>query len=289
LLAWDSNEQLDNQIDELTLRFSAVSQENSQLRQKIGDLEFYRDLSEELGRRLEVLEGKYAGRGEDPFTRMWQSLSAFITATQQAAISFEEYKEEARTKEQLAHANDELKQEVHRLRMQAESLKRRQAAEIPSRIQLKLKDADVLVEFMNDHDHDAVVEVLNSARRDFRRHPMRDVAKITKVLSILRDVYLPMKCASEELEKREWKERFDTELETAHLENGPSASKVVAHTYNDHVVKVEGRTLRCSKIREITVDFDHQNFFMVNFAWDDKTSTLYIKSFDHGTTPSDRT
>jgi hypothetical protein len=98
-----------------------------------------------------------------------------------------------------------------------------------------------------------------------------------------------MKCASEEDEKRKWRERFDKELEAAHLENGPSASKTVTRTYDDHTVRVDGRTLRCNKIREIANRFDHQNFFIVNFAWDDETSTLYIKSFDHGATPSDRT
>ena len=290
LQAWDENEQLDRDLAELNARFSAVNQENSQIRQQLVELVTYKDLSEEMGKRIEVLEGRFAGRGEDPFTRMWQSLSSFVTATQQAATSFDQYKVDARATDILGQENEALKRELHALRMQAASLEKRQATEQHSHVRLRLNDPQALEDFMNDHAHNAVVKVMTSARRDYRKHPMRDLDRISRILTILRDLYLPMKCACEDTEEHDLKKRFDKELEAAHLENGPSASKTVARTYeDDHTVKLEGRTLRCSKIRDNATDFNHQNFFIVNFAWDEITSTLYIKSFDHGATPSDRT
>lgn len=142
--AWGQNDQLEQDLADLNVRFSAANQEISQLRQRVSDLETYKDLSEEQGQEIAIIKGVYTGRGDDPFARMGESLSAFVTAMQHAASSFKKYKEDADAKSQLEQELEEQKEELYRLRMQAESLKRRQVPEARERVELVLNDPDSL-------------------------------------------------------------------------------------------------------------------------------------------------
>ncbi len=289
---------LTEQVDILTSQLKALesqlqearnhsAQERMRFENLQDELELYKQVNTELELKIAVLTGQVAIGGSEVVRSMWASFSGFFQSLQNLSESYKRVETEGIDRDQILDDLEAAKSENHSLRAQIEILRSRKSELPVSRAELKLNDPESLRDFMCDQPFGRV-EILASAEKSYRDYPLNDLGRMTEGLTILRDLYLPMKiCAND----GHYFEEFNRRLEAGKFKFGPSAKEATRkHNEDDHTVKLaSGRRIGCEKIRDKTTNMNWQFFFGVYFAWDEEEKVLYLKGFGHGESPSAHT
>ena len=277
-------------IEKLESELQELRSQNAELNKMLEEEHAYRDLFErdntDLNERIKVLTGQQL----DPSQPGAGFLRALGDAVLSAQVLIEDYGKLRTVANEIDAINTELlkaREDNFSLRSTVASLRSRtvETDVVTNADSVKLADSDSLQRFFEGSPN---VELTNKALRSYRSYPYLDSIRLSMVLRLIRDVYVPMRLGTPS-DGDGLHQKFQETLTNERLKYGPTATDSGSGmAKDDHKLKVGERWLDLYKIRDITKDFNWQHFLCIYFVWDDETQRLYVHSFGHGDSPSAR-
>jgi len=292
-------ERADDTIRRRDEAIQGLQAKNAQLAEDVGLYQSLADEyaaeSEHLRTEIRALRGE-AGTYDGPMSTMLKTIAEALAQAHNVAKGVARRDEDLLTLRNdlatLEADRDELARQRFSLASRISTYQDRERAPASTAEgQPSYDEPDRFVDYV-DARYAGRVVVSNAARKSFRNLVYLAPERLYETLDILGNEYAAMRLpqARNVDDPRSARRAFEERLRDMRLLHGPSATATgMGRNLADHVMVIEGRSLPCEKVRDISVTFDPQHFLCIYFVWDQQTERVVLKGFEHGETLNDHT